>query len=668
MSRASRLVVVATSSALVGLSVVPSAGAWTAGTTSGVLTVSADAGEANRVDVDVAADGRIVVSDEAGAPAVLGAGCVDPDEEGVASCDRAGVSKIVVRAGDLDDAVSVGEVGVPVEVYGEAGNDTLQTGSASDLLDGGDGNDTLDAGTGADELRGGAGDDLLSGGIGEDVLDGADGVDTLDGDLGADRIAGGAGSDQVDGGAGNDVVDAGDGDDQVSGGDGDDVLDAGAGRDRVSGDEGADRIDGGGGEDDLDGGAGTDVVRGGSGDDLLQATDGEDTLEGGDGNDRLEGAEPANVLDGGAGNDTLFGYGGADQLDGGAGDDVLDGGVGPDALRGGAGRDGMSYESAGQGVRVSLDGVADDGQVGEGDNVFGDIERVVGTALDDTLVAGVVPVELLGSGGRDRLVGSPGPDVLSGGDGDDLLDGGGGPDLVAGGEGSDTVSYETRTGGVSVVVGDGVAQDGQPGEGDHVLDDVERVIGSPFGDQLGGAAGLTVRLDGRAGNDRITLPQVPVGTESATVSRAACGTGTDTVLAGPEDTVDSDCDLVTTAGRLTRFSVQGEPSPRARVTVSQVRIAADGRLRVPVYCGSESGVRCDVAVHVNRGFKPIGNTRLEIGRGRTATIRVRLAKPAARRLLAAGGAVRLTVVVRDKALRTARGSAIVPVRVPTATR
>lgn len=664
MSR--RLRAVASVAALCGSSFVfvAPAEAWEAGSADGVLRIVAAPGESNRVDVDVSG-GRIVVSDDAGAPTVLGPGCVDPDEEGVASCDPAGIVRIVVEAGDLDDVVGVGEIGVPVEVRGGDGNDALSTASGDDVLDGGAGNDTLDAGAGSDVLRGGAGDDQLSAGTGDDDVDGGDGVDAIDGDLGNDHLVSGAGSDLIDAGAGDDLVDAGDGDDEVSGGDGGDVLVGAAGRDRITGDEGADRIDGGFGDDDLDGGGGSDDVRGGGGNDLLQTTDGDDVLRGEDGDDRLEGGDGANLLEGGSGNDAINGYGGADRIDAGAGDDTIDGGLGPDAVAGGEGRDAVSYEAATQGVRVTLDGIADDGALGEGDDVRSDIERVTGSALDDTLVAGPFPVELNGGAGRDRLTGSPGADVLSGGDGDDTLDGATGPDLLAGGEGTDVVTYATRVVPVAVTVGLG-ADDGQIGEGDDVRGDVDRVIGSPKADVLSAVAGLSVRFDGGAGNDRITLPAAPAGAEQ-TSSRAACGTGTDTAVAGTEDTVGTDCDVVTTAGRLTRLSVQGEPSPRARVSINGVRLGVDGVLRVPVYCGSESAVRCATAIHVNRGFKPIGNTSTEIGRGRTTRILVRLKDAAARKLRRSGGAVRLTLVVTDKAGARSSGSAIVAVKAPAPT-
>jgi Ca2+-binding RTX toxin-like protein len=674
------------------------ASAWQAGTDGGVISITADPGEANRVDIDVAPDGRIVVTDDVGAPRVLGAGCVQPVDETTASCDRAGVTRVVIDTGDLDDAVTVGELGVPITVRGGSGNDTISTGASDDVLDGGSGNDTIDGGAGNDTLTGGDGDDQLSAGGGDDVIDagagsdtadgdtgddrltggdgddqvsagiGSDtieagaGTDTVDGDVGDDRIIGGDGSDQLDAGPGNDTITAGGGDDQVSGGDGGDTISGGDGRDRISGDDGADTIDGGTGNDDADGGAGTDSVHGGDGDDLLQATDGTDALSGGAGNDRLEGNDLANTLDGGDGDDSINAYGGADRITGGAGADTIDGGPGPDAISGGDGRDRLSYDGSPQGVRVSLNGVADDGTVGEGDDVLADVEVVTGSSQDDVLVAGPNAVQLNGGGGNDRLTGSPFSDVLDGGVGDDTLDGGAGGDILTGGDGSDTVSYAARTIPVIVTVG-ASGGDGQKGEYDDVRGDVERVIGSTKGDTLSAAPDLAIRFDGGAGPDRITLPSIGPDADAA-ARRVVCGTGTDTVIASRGDVVSGDCDIVTIAGRLTRFMVQGENSPRLRVVTSRVRIAPDGRLLVPVYCAAESGVRCITGVHVDRAFRSIGRASATVGRGRTVTIRVPLRRTAAAKLRRSGGAVRLSLKVRDKSGARATGKANVAVKVP----
>jgi Ca2+-binding RTX toxin-like protein len=123
------------------------------------------------------------------------------------------------------------------------------------------------------------------------------------------------------------------------------------------------------------------------------------------------------VLLGGPGRDALAGFGGADALDGQDGDDSLDGGPGADVLAGSAGRDTLTYDQALQGVQVSLDGLANDGSPGEGDNAAGDIEVLIGSQSDDTLLAGAAALELHGSGGNDRLVGSGQGELLDGGRG-----------------------------------------------------------------------------------------------------------------------------------------------------------------------------------------------------------------------------------------------------------
>lgn len=661
------------------LALAPSASAWTAGVEGTTLVIQADPGETNRIDVDVAPSGNLIVMDDAGTVRALDAGCTDPDEEGTATCARTGLSDVRIDAGDLDDTVSVGEISLPVHVLGGDGNDTLTTGSGNDTLDGGPGNDTLDAGAGDDALLGGDGDDTLLGGSGNDRIDGGNGVDQIDGDLGDDRITGGQGGDQIDAGAGNDHVDGGPGDDQISGGDGDDILYGGDGQDRISGDDGQDEIHGGAGNDDLDGGAGYDRVFGDDGHDLLQATDGGDLLNGGAGNDVLEGDEQLNVLIGGPGGDTLNGYGGADDLQGGEGNDILDGGDGPDQLHGGdgddrldgglgadlisggTGRDTVSYDESPQAVAVSLNGVADDGQPGEGDNVLDDLEIVIGSPANDTLIAGPFAVELHGGPGDDTLIGSPQADLLVGGDGNDTLDGAGGPDVLAGGDGLDTVTYVTRGGPVVVSVGTG-PDDGEPGEHDQVLGDVEQVIGTRFADRLSAADGLGVRLIGGAGDDVIALPKQNALLDDAMTSRASCGTGTDTVTAGADDQIDGDCDVVTTDGRVTRLGVQGDPSPRLRVAILRVRPDNKARLLVPVTCGAETSVQCKTTVKVTRARRTLGRATRIVGRGRSGFVRVTLKDRQVTRLYRNGGAVVIRLTVTDKTGRRIDTQGVVPVK------
>src|SRR4051794_4264127 len=83
---------------------------------------------------------------------------------------------------------------------------------------------------------------------------------------------------------------------------------------------------------------------------------------------------------GGPGDDELDDTPGVDVLDGGPGDDVLWTDIGPDAepdvLIGGDGLDIASYgqwRGDGPGLRLSIDGVANDGVSGEDDNIHTDI-------------------------------------------------------------------------------------------------------------------------------------------------------------------------------------------------------------------------------------------------------------------------------------------------------
>ena len=62
-------------------------------------------------------------------------------------------------------------------VYGDNGNDIINTGDGNDSIYGGDGNDTLNAGTGNDIIYGGSGDDVIDAGAGDDVIYGNQGDD-----------------------------------------------------------------------------------------------------------------------------------------------------------------------------------------------------------------------------------------------------------------------------------------------------------------------------------------------------------------------------------------------------------------------------------------------------------------------------------------------------------
>lgn len=160
-------------------------------------------------------------------------------------------------------------------------------------------------------------------------------------------------------------------------------------------------------------------------------------ISGGEGNDNLTGGPGADNLFGGTkdrpeedplGVDELHGGGLNDYLDGGGGADLLDGGGSPDGLEY---EDGVDYSGRGGDISFTVDGVANDGEPGEHDNVIA-VEGAAGGSGDDVLVGtsgynglagGEGDDRIYGAGGRDQLVGNGGADMLDGGDGADLLRG-----------------------------------------------------------------------------------------------------------------------------------------------------------------------------------------------------------------------------------------------------
>ena len=202
----------------------------------------------------------------------------------------------------------------------------------------------------------------------------------------------------------------------------------------------------------------------------------------GSGKDRVTGNAVANRLAGGAGNDELWGSGGGDVLEGGAGADRLDGGLGADTV---------SYSGSDEAVTVDLEAGTGKGGHAEGD-VIVDVENVLGSGYGDVLG---------GDDGANRLSGADGNDELSGRGGDDVLEGGVGADQLDGGAGMDTVSYSGSDEAVTVDLEAGTGEGGHA-EGDVIMD-IENVLGSGYGDVLGGDSDRN-RLSGAGGNDELS--------------------------------------------------------------------------------------------------------------------------------------------------------------------
>ena len=356
----------------------------------------------------------------------------------------------------------------------------------------------------AENLRGGSGADVLAG----DQLDLVGGVlkckDPTSNSL-VNELRGGAGNDQLFGCVGNDTL---------FGDAGDDTLVGGAGSDDING--------GDLGEVEGDSVSYQDYVPA-SGDKGVTVTLGDGAFNDGptDGPatelDNLHG-DIENVT-GSDYKDVLVGSGNDNKLRGLGGNDLLDGGFGADTLVGGADTDTVTYNGVLVGttqvtsarttaIVANLDGVANDGQANENDNIDPTVENVTGGSGDDTFVG--QPIGSAINGAADN--------VFIGNDGKDSFDGKYGADTFTGGAGEDTVLYTGRT-ATEVVTAqiDGLPHSGSvndrntAGQLDKLGTDIENITGGDepdvfTGDQkaniLKGAGGAD-QIDGQAGDDRI---------------------------------------------------------------------------------------------------------------------------------------------------------------------
>lgn len=350
-------------------------------------------------------------------------------------------------------------------------------------------------------------------------------------------------------------------------------LSGGADADAIYGQGGDDTLSGGAGQDQLEGGAGNDLIQGDadfdtarftsatSGVTVSLAVSGSQAVGGGLGVDTLISIEG---IVGSSYNDTLTGDGGViNGFVGGDGDDLIDGG---------AGFDNAIYGDAASAVTVDLTKSGGPQPIGggEGDDTLLNIEGVIGSSFNDTLIGdsnnnaleGYVGDDILdGGAGIDRavyqsassgvavsldvagpqlvgadqgldtlvsiegIVGSRYNDTLIGNAGSNLFEDRGGDDLVNGGDGIDSVAYSVGVGGVVVDLAIVGPQSIGGGRGNDTLISIENVGGSFFDDALYGdtSANSLSGLDGsdllvaRAGNDIL-----------------AGGAGDDTLLGGDD--------------------------------------------------------------------------------------------------------------------------------------
>ena len=360
------------------------------------------------------------------------------------------------------------------------GDDTLVGSPLADVINALGGNDTVTGNEGDDTIDGGADDDRIiwDDGDGSDVIDGGSGTDTVEinGDQ-ANNDGFAISQDEFDqvivqqSVSGTDVLTIDGVEDlEINTGGGADIVEingtlggtdlsnttitvnTGDGDDVVGALQSAKALD-------IDGGAGNDILTGGTQDDTIDGGDGNDTINGGAGNDTLLGGDQIDTLIGGAGNDTIDG-----------GDDTLDG------IR--QFSDTADYSDSPGAVNVNLaTGTASDGFGGT--DTLSNIERVVGSAGNDTLTGG--------NAANDAF---------------EEFDGRAGNDTIDGGSGGDQVSYQFDPSGVTVNLALGTATDGFGGT--DTLTSIELVEGSEFGDNLtGGADDDFERFRPRGGNDTV---------------------------------------------------------------------------------------------------------------------------------------------------------------------
>ena len=402
----------------------------------------------------------------------------------------------IIYCGAGDDVITSGHGDVFEAIYGDSGNDTINSGAGWDLVVGGLGDDYITAGDGDDMLYGGAGTDTIYGSDDNDHIDGGEGDDYIDGGRDDDNITGNVGNDEIYAGEGNDVVKGDAGIDEIYGGDGNDTLYGGDDNDTITGDAGIDTLFGDEGDDALNGGAGDDRVSGGAGNDTLSGGAGDDVVLGGAGDDILQYIYADNI----ASND---GYNGED------GNDTLsiqvtaaeyaDSDVQLDVLRY---KSAILFNNHTQNISAEYAAPLFSLTVKNIENV----ELYVDNTLQDVSLNA-----LYGSAGGDIVSGSVGNDIIIGSEGNDTLQGLGGHDDIRGGVGNDTLEagagHDVVYGdfGDDIILGD-AGQDRLFGENgaDNISGggDDDILIGGKGDDTLNGDDGTDI-LVGEDGSDTL---------------------------------------------------------------------------------------------------------------------------------------------------------------------
>ena len=350
----------------------------------------------------------------------------------------------------------------------------------------------------------------------------------------------------------------------------------------------------------------------------------------GDGDDSVEVDGLSSFLDAGPGADSVLVRRNFIRVVGGPGPDRIEAALEASAT--------VSYVDRSEGVTVRMNGVADDGAPGEGDDLRGAITGIEGGSGDDLLDGGPRATSLLGGDGDDRLTpgpiggtttGGPGDDELLGADGNDFLVGGPGADVLSGGEGFDQASWYEHSDPLTLSIGDG-ANDGAAGEGDDIRADVEEVAGGDGADLIVGddnANGLSGGLGrdtlrGRGGGDFLE------GWGDGDLLDA--GSGADSVRARGKDLlelVDGERDRVRCGGQgpaihADDLDVLAFCAPRLWMRTGG--FGRRGVIRVVIRCETQSTVPCIGSVSLRFHGKRVSRLRRfgPMGPGRRKTVKL----------------------------------------------
>jgi Ca2+-binding RTX toxin-like protein len=235
------------------------------------------------------------------------------------------------------------------------------------------------------------------------------------------------------------------------------------------------------------------------------------TIFGTDGNDTITGTNDSDIIATGDGDDVVFGLDRQDTVCLGQGNDRFVGGSGADAFVAeatvdgsdvfeGDGSDIVSYAARSTGVTITLDGIANDGQAGENDNVGLAAVLIVGGAGNDVLNGAFAAVN--GGAGDDQLTSNQ---SLFGEAGNDTLTHIGGlRSAMEGGDGGDRM-VEKGTGGATMAGGAGNDSLVAGSTGTNLRGGVgnDRITGGPGGDFINGDDGNDLLIGG-LGNDRVS--------------------------------------------------------------------------------------------------------------------------------------------------------------------